>query len=486
MPAESQSSPEADWSTIWWGRGMVCGATGHVGGPGLTGVSVAELSCERCTVEGAVRAPPSPVWADASSAVGVPSAATASAVATAVGMGRVVRMTLLVVVGDPGLPVEWRHRPARRSPAAHRRPLRAHSGELGRRLHMRHALVYGLSGGGGVFFRLLGPLEVADEDRPVQFGEGRQRVVLVLLLLHRNEPISSDRLIDALWGESPPPTAAKVLQNYVGRLRRSLGDREGHRLQTHGRGYALRVEDGELDVDRFERLLREGGDALAGGRPADAARLLREALALWRGPALADVAYEAFAQPEIARLEEQRTVALERRIDADLALGRHADLVAELEALVARYPLREHLRGQRMLALYRCGRQAEALAAFRDARRLLVEEVGVEPGAELRGLHEAILRQDATLELAPADLPPELDAAELPALLGRRRELEWLRARWARARHGSGALVAVTGEAGMGRTRLAAELSGEVHRAGCAVLYVAGAARPEAVAKAVR
>src|SRR4051812_11601198 len=378
MPAESQSSPEADWSTVWWGRGMVCGATGHVGGPGLTGVSVAELSCERCTVDGAVRAPPSPVWADASSAVGVPSAATASAVATAVGMGRVVRMTLLVVVGDPGLPVEWRHRPARRSPAAHRRPLRAHSGELGRRLHMRHALVYGLSGGGGVFFRLLGPLEVADEARPVQFGEGRQRVVLVLLLLHRNEPISSDRLIDALWGESPPPTAAKVLQNYVGRLRRSLGDREGHRLQTHGRGYALRVEDGELDVDRFERLLREGGDALAGGRPADAARLLREALALWRGPALADVAYEAFAQPEIARLEEQRTVALERRIDADLALGRHADLVAELEALVARYPLREHLRGQRMLALYRCGRQAEALAAFRDARRLLVEEVGVE------------------------------------------------------------------------------------------------------------
>jgi DNA-binding SARP family transcriptional activator/WD40 repeat protein len=329
-----------------------------------------------------------------------------------------------------------------------------------------------------VHFRLLGPLEVTDGNGPVRFGEGRQRSVLVLLLLHRNEAIASERLIDVLWGEAPPATAAKVLQNYVGQLRRALGDREGGRLQTRGRGYALRIEDGELDVDRFERLVREGGEALEHQRLADAAARLREALALWRGPPLADVAYESFAQPEIARLEEERTAALERRIDADLALGRHADLIAELEALVAQHPLRERLRGQRMLALYRCGRQADALEAYREARRLLIDEVGVEPGPELRGLHEAILRQDACLELEPADLPRELDAVGAPALVGRDREVEWLRERWDRARYGAGALVVVIGEQRMGKTRLAAELAGEVHRAGSRVLYATGSAEP--------
>src|SRR6188472_2906470 len=154
-------------------------------------------------------------------------------------------------------------------------------------------------------FRLLGPLEVTDGGGVVRLGAGRQRALLVLLLLHRNEPVSSDRLIDALWGEAPPPTAAKVLQNYVGRLRRALDDREGKRLQTRARTYVLQVHDAELDVERFERLVDEGGDALASERPADAAARLREALALWHGPALADVAYEAFAQPEIARLEER-------------------------------------------------------------------------------------------------------------------------------------------------------------------------------------
>jgi DNA-binding SARP family transcriptional activator/WD40 repeat protein len=337
-----------------------------------------------------------------------------------------------------------------------------------------------------MLFCLLGPLEVTDRDRPVRLGQGRQRSVLVLLLLHRNEPIASDLLIDALWGEAPPPTAAKVLQNYVGRLRRALDDREGQRLLTRGHGYELRVEDDELDLDHFERLVREGGQALAGERPADAAARLREGLALWRGPPLADVAYEAFAQPEIARLEERRMFALERRIDADLALGRHADLVAELEALVAQHPLRERLSVQRMLALYRCGRQAEALEAFRRARRLLVEEVGVEPGAELRGLHEAILRQDASLELEPTGLPRELDADGAPAMVGRDRELAWLRERWERARYGAGGLIVVIGERGMGKTRLAAELAGEVHRAGSPVLYATGAKGAEAVLAAIR
>jgi len=269
-----------------------------------------------------------------------------------------------------------------------------------------------------VVFRLLGPLEVTDGRRAVQLGEGRHRSVLVLLLLHRNEPVASDRLIDALWGEVQPPTAAKVLQNYVGRLRRALDDRAGRRLQTSGRGYTLRVEDGELDVDRFERLVCEGSEALAHERPADAATHLRAGLALWRGQPLAEVAYEGFAQGEIARLEERRAVALERRIDADLALGRHADLVSELEALVARHPLRERLRGQRMLALYRCGRQSDALEAFHQARRQLVEEVGVEPGPELRGLHEAILRQDPSLDRAPREPRHPFDAGPARAIVG--------------------------------------------------------------------
>jgi YVTN family beta-propeller protein len=251
-----------------------------------------------------------------------------------------------------------------------------------------------------VLFRLLGPLDVSDGDRPVRLGEGGQRKVLVLLLLHRNEPVASDRLIDALWGDAPPPTAAKVLQNQVGQLRRALDDRGGERLQTRGHGYALRVEDGELDLDSFERLVREGGAALAQQRPAEAAACLREALALWRGPPLADVAYEPFAQGEIARLEERRSAALELRIDADLALGRHAGVVGELEVLIAQQPLRERLRAQLMVALYRCGRQADALEAYQRARRVLLDELGVEPGPALQEVQAAILRQDP--ELAPA------------------------------------------------------------------------------------
>ena len=237
-----------------------------------------------------------------------------------------------------------------------------------------------------MLFRLLGSLEVTVGDRPIRIGTGRQRDVLIMLLLHRNAVVSSERLIDSLWGEHPPATAVKVLQNSVGQLRRALDDREARRLQTRGHGYLLQVEDAELDVERFERLVREGGRALASDRPVDAAALLREALGLWRGPPLADVAYETFAQAEITRLEEQHAIAIERRIDADLALGAHSDLVAELDGLIDQHPLREHLRGQRMLALYRCGRQAEALETYREGRRLLVEEVGVEPGTELRGL----------------------------------------------------------------------------------------------------
>jgi DNA-binding SARP family transcriptional activator/ABC-type branched-subunit amino acid transport system substrate-binding protein len=252
-------------------------------------------------------------------------------------------------------------------------------------------------------FRLLGPLEVFDGDRAVSLGEGRQRSVLVLLLLHHDEVVTTDRLVDALWGEHPPRTAVKVVQNNIAQLRRALGDGDTVVLRTHGRGYALCLGDGSLDVERFEALVREGGAALARKNPGQARDRLGEALSLWRGPALADVAYESFAQPDIARLEERRLAALEQRVDADLELGGHEDLVPELEGLVAEHPAREQFSAQLMLALYRAGRQSDALQVYRDARRTLVDELGVEPGPRLRELEAAILRQDD--ELAPVATP---------------------------------------------------------------------------------
>jgi DNA-binding SARP family transcriptional activator len=214
-----------------------------------------------------------------------------------------------------------------------------------------------------------------------------------MLLLHANEVVSTDRLIDALWGAAPPPTAAKTIQVYVSRLRKELGD---GRLATRPPGYALHVDRSELDLVMFEQLVGEA----ARSDPERAADTLREALALWRGPALADLTYESFAQPEIARLEELRWAALEQRIDADLAIGRHATLIGELGALIAEHPLRERLRGQLMLALYRCGRQAEALSAYRQAQRELADELGLDPSEELKRLEQAILRQDPALEAA--------------------------------------------------------------------------------------
>jgi DNA-binding SARP family transcriptional activator/DNA-binding beta-propeller fold protein YncE len=274
-------------------------------------------------------------------------------------------------------------------------------------------------------YRILGPLQVADQDREVLLGGGRQRSVLALLLLHANEVVPSERLIDQLWGDTPPPTAAKTVQVYVSQLRKSLrnGEADGP-LLTRGRGYVLHVRPGELDLERFERALAAGRDALDADAPARAAELLRDGLALWRGPPLADFAYEPFAQAEIARLEEMRLTAVEQRIEADLALGRHADVVGELEALVAAHPLREGLRRQLMVALYRCGRQAEALDAYRDGRRLLVDELGIEPSTALRELNDAILAQDPALG-APAWRPrlPQ-KASRLPAAVaGRPRAL---------------------------------------------------------------
>jgi DNA-binding SARP family transcriptional activator len=201
-------------------------------------------------------------------------------------------------------------------------------------------------------FRLLGPLEVAEQDRLLALGGRKQRSLLAVLLLQANEVVSTERLIDELWGESPPSTVGKSVQVYVSRLRKQLG---GDRLITRAPGYLLRVDPSELDVACFERLLAEARRL----DPEPAAERLRKALGLWRGPALADLSYEPFAQSSIARLGELRLVALEQRIEAELAIGRHAELAGELDALVAQHPLRERLRGHLMLALYRSGRQAE-------------------------------------------------------------------------------------------------------------------------------
>jgi DNA-binding SARP family transcriptional activator len=244
-------------------------------------------------------------------------------------------------------------------------------------------------------FRLLGPLEVFEDNRPLPLAGVKQRSVLAILLMHANELVTTDQLIDEIWGGAPPSKAAKNIQVQVSRLRKVL---DSGRLTTGPGGYVLHIGPDESDVARFERLVAEAGSA----PPQRAADKLSEALALWRGPALADLAYEGFAQPEIARLEEMRVSVLVQRIDADLALGRHAELVGELEALVARQPLQERLRYQLMLALYRSARQAEALEAYRVARSELLEELGLEPSEQLRQLEQAILRQDPSLDLGPS------------------------------------------------------------------------------------
>jgi YVTN family beta-propeller protein len=271
-------------------------------------------------------------------------------------------------------------------------------------------------------YLLLGSLEVSNGDRTVRLGGDKQRALLAVLLLHANEVVSADRLIDDLWGERLPPAALKALQAHVSRLRKALGtngdrlpDETGDRspgvsggvLVTYGHGYVLRVEPGELDLDRFRALLEEGREALAAAEPERAAAILRAGLALWRGPPLADFTYEPFAQGVIAQLQELHLGAVEERVEADLALGRHHDLVGELTALVERNPLRERLRAQLMLALYRRGRQAEALAVYQEFRRALSEQLGLDPGPGLQQLEVAILNRDGSLE-APIARPPAL------------------------------------------------------------------------------
>jgi DNA-binding SARP family transcriptional activator len=255
-----------------------------------------------------------------------------------------------------------------------------------------------------VEYRILGPLEVIDDGQPISLGPAKQRTLLAVLVTRANEAVSTDELVDALWGSEPPASAPNAIQVHISHLRRTLeaGDgppKGGRVLVTKSPGYMLRVGEEELDANRFERLVEDGRRAMRGGDMDLAGRHFYRALRLWRGSALSDYTYEPFAQAAIARLEELKISAIQDRIEADLDLGHHGDFVGELDGLVKSYPMRERLRGQLMLARYRCGRQAEALEVARETRRALADELGIDPAPDLQELESAILNQDPALDL---------------------------------------------------------------------------------------
>jgi len=320
-------------------------------------------------------------------------------------------------------------------------------------------------------FRLLGPLEAIDGETRLTLGSRKPRALLARLLLDANRTVPVKRLVDDLWGEDVPNSAAKMVQIYVSQLRKVLPDGV---LRTQPPGYRVEVEPEALDLGRFSRVRTQGRAALEAGDARTAAALLADALGLWRGPALAEFS-EPFARVEGAHLEELRLACLEDRIDADLAGGRHGDVVGELEALAAEHPLRERLHRQRILALYRAGRQAEALEAYDRFRTTLDDELGIEPSPALKRLQHKILNQDPTLEAGPPEpaapaARPCSGGAVSESFVGRADELAQLEALLAAAIRGEGSTVLIAGRAGIGKSRLVAELRRQARACGAAVL----------------
>ena len=305
--------------------------------------------------------------------------------------------------------------------------------------------------------RILGPLEVlGDDGASVDVGGPRPRTLLIDLALARGHTVPAEQLLEDVWGGERIP-ARNNLQVHVSRLRRALGE---DRIVTRGAGYALDLPRDALDAARFDRLSAEGRAALHAGDAETAASVLRDALALWRGAALVDFADDAFARPVITRLEESRFTAIEDRVDADLVLGRHAELIGELEALAQENPLRERLWAQLMTALYRAGRQADALRAYQRARTVLAEQLGIDPGPALRQVEAAVLAQDPALASPP--LPPVADDVRAPSsnlptattvLIGREMEID-ATATLVRAHR----VASIVGAGGVGKTRLAVEV----------------------------
>lgn len=312
-----------------------------------------------------------------------------------------------------------------------------------------------------VEFRILGPLEVLRDGRSVPLTRAKQRALLLALLLRANEVVSVDSLVDALWGERPPPTAHVALQGHVSQVRKVLPPQT---LVTRPPGYVLQIEPEWVDAYRFELLREQAREALVAGDPDAAATALREALALWRGSPLVDLADDSLLRGEAGRLEELRVAAVEERVEAELVAGRDSDLVPELELLVQASPFRERLRAQLMLALYRAGRQADALQAYADARQALVEELGIEPGPDLQRLQQQILRQDPALR--PRDAAPTTGL-----IVGRSSELRELRAAVHDTLAGRGRLLLLKGAAGIGKTRLVEEIEAYARAQGAATLW---------------
>jgi WD40 repeat protein/DNA-binding SARP family transcriptional activator len=349
------------------------------------------------------------------------------------------------------------------------------------------SLVYGprlVQGHMAVEIRLLGRVDALVDGQALSLGGSKRRAVLAILALRANRTVGADDLIDGLWGERPPQSAAKNVQYHVSQLRKAFAsDDSGARIVTHGRGYELKLPEDAVDAVCFERRVerarRESEQGIADGAA-------RGALELWQGAPLADVASEPFAGTEIRRLEALHLRAIELAIDAELAAGRHAEAIGGLEALIREHPAHERFHAQRMLALYWAGRQSEAVEGYRAAHRTLAEELGVEPGTELRELQEAILREDPSLDPRPPqrELPRQLEGGS-PLIAGRDREIRWLRKRWQEAEAGP-RVALVSGPGGIGKSRLAAELAAEVQRSAAAVVYAAGSGAPDAALEVIR